>query len=49
MVLPMAATPILEGEDARFYKEMAENKKNGRSDEEFNRITNNARELAEVN
>jgi hypothetical protein len=50
MALPIAATPILEGEDAiRFYKEMEEDEKTGMSDEEFNRITNNARELIEAN
>jgi hypothetical protein len=30
MALPIAATPILEGDDAkRFYEEMAENEKKG--------------------
>ena len=35
MALPIAATPILEGDEAkRFYEEMAENEKKGVSDEE---------------
>jgi hypothetical protein len=35
MALPIAATPVLEGEEAKkFYDEMAENEKKGVSDEE---------------
>ena len=35
MAMPIAATPVLEGDDARrFYKEMAENEKKGVPDEE---------------
>jgi len=35
MALPITATPVLEGEEAKqFYKEMAENEKRGVSDEE---------------
>jgi hypothetical protein len=48
MAMPIAATPILEDDDARrFYREMAENEKRGVSDEEvlrgittFNSIMN---------
>jgi len=38
MALPIAATPVLEGEDAiRFYKELEENEGKCASDEEVRR------------
>jgi hypothetical protein len=53
MALPIAATPTLEGEEARkFYKEMVENLKRGisreevlRGDEIFRRVMRNSPEM----
>ncbi|GBR75670.1 hypothetical protein NO2_0320 [Candidatus Termititenax persephonae] len=46
----IAATPTLEGDDAkRFYEEMAENEKKKMSNEEFESITNDAREILNAN
>ena len=50
MALPIAATPILEGDDAlRFYKELAENENRRIPKEEMDNIINDAKEIIDAN